>query len=85
MTRPPKMAEKMVHLFKPPGPVVIDIVSPNVNPGGDTGALKNCFQGAGILKSFFIPGALPDTDHDRAPPVFFQQPGIVQAGEIGDG
>jgi hypothetical protein len=29
-----QLVQEVIHLFEPPGPVVVDIVAPDVDPGG---------------------------------------------------
>ena len=74
--------QKVVHLSVPPGPVVIDIMAPKIDPGRDTFGAKDCLQKARILYRLVFPGPLPYTGHDIAFAVPVEKPLIGQAWQI---
>ena len=75
----------MIHLFIPPGPVVVDIIAPVVDPGRDGFFPEQKIQVTGIFNGFILPGALPHTYNNLTAPVQIQIPRIVQAGQIAQG
>ena len=80
-----QMAEEMVHLFIPPWPVVVDVMAPDVDPGGNGLGPADRLKTAGIFQGLFIPGALADADHDRPPPVLLKKPRFNETSEVGQG
>ena len=56
--------KEVAHLFEPPGPVVIDIVAPEVTPGMDAFLFEYVLEIPECADSFVFPGALSDTEDD---------------------
>ena len=75
-----KGPQKMIHLFIPPGPVMVDIMAPVVDPGRDGFFPEQKIQVTGIFNGLILPGALPHTHNNLTAPVPIQIPRIVQAG-----
>ena len=77
-----EVLQEVIHLFVPPGPIVIHVVAPEIDPGRDRPFPKNGFQVAGVGNGFLFPGTLAYTDNDRVEPVALQIPGIAESGKI---
>jgi len=75
----------MIHLLIPPGPVMVDIMTPVVDPGRDGFFPEQKIQVTGIINGFIFPGALPHTYNDLTATVQIQIPRIVHAGQIAQG
>ena len=66
----------MIHLFIPPGPVMVHIMAPVVDPGRDGFFPEQNIQAAGIFNGFLFPGALPHANDNLALAVLLQIPRI---------
>jgi len=64
-----KVSQKIIHLPIPPGPVMIDIMAPVINPGRDGFFREQIIQATGIFNGFILPGTLPHTNDNPAPAV----------------
>ena len=73
-----KAPQKIIHLPIPPGPVVINIMAPVVDPGRDGFFSEQIVQVTGIFNGFILPGALPHTNDNPAAAVLLQVPRIRQ-------
>jgi hypothetical protein len=70
------------ELFLPPGPIVVDIMAPQVDPGRYSLGFQDGLEGMDISVHGLFPGALPGADDDVATAVSFQVPGIFQISQI---
>ena len=48
-----KVFQKIIHLPIPPGPVMIDIMAPVINPGRDGFFREQIIQATGIFNGFY--------------------------------
>ena len=63
------------HLV-PPGPVVVDVAPPDIDPGRDLLGFEDVVELAGVFQEGVFPGALPHADHDSTLAELVQVPGI---------
>ena len=77
-----QLLNKIRQLPEPPGPVVVDIVSPKIHPGRYTLDLQDFTQLGRLQTHLIFPGTLPGADDNVALAVPIEVPGIIQGGEI---
>ena len=58
---------------------MVDVVTPDVDPGGHLLGLQDVLEVAGVGQGLFIPGPLAAADHDLAAAVGIQGGAIVNA------
>jgi len=75
------VTEEVGELDAPPGPVVIDVMSPEIAPSGDAFLFEDGFELGGVGDHFVFPGALTAAGDNAGLAVFVEEPGIVAVGE----
>ncbi len=61
---------------------MIDIVSPHIDPMGDTFIIQYALERIRIGEHGILPGALSNTNDDIALAVLIQEPGVIQPGQV---
>lgn len=72
-------------MYAPPIPIVVDVVPPEIAPGGDLLLSEDIVEGVCIVDHFVFPSALTAASDDLALSIFVDEPRIVAVGEVEQG